>query len=513
MQNDIRILVVDDEPKICRMIVALLSRGGYAVDTCLDGTEALEKFRAARFDLVISDLRMPGVNGFDLIRQLKALQPDLPVIAVTGHATTDTAVHALQSGADDYIPKPFNIEKVRETVAAVLQSREVLAAAGAAAQTEAAATRPATTGAKELIEVNSRLEHRVAELLSVQETARAIAGELRLDAMAETVMDGVAALTGARSAAFSLVDPTGGGLVVEGCRGGQLTRTTGERYAIGEGLLGWVAHHRVPLLVSAIEDQPVFREAARAEGCESGTFLGVPLLHQDELRGVVGVADKEGGGAFDEHDMRLLVCLAPHVAIAAENARAYGRLQESAFAALCAMADSLEVRETYLRGHSKRVADYAARTASVLGLAPGAIRTLRQGARLLDIGALTLSGGALGRPGPLTDAEREGLKQHPRRGESMVAALGFLDGVLPLIRSHHERWDGQGYPEGLSGPQIDPLARILAMADAYDAMLSPRPHRQARTPEEALDELSREAGAQFDPTLLESFREAVDGMA
>jgi diguanylate cyclase len=159
------------------------------------------------------------------------------------------------------------------------------------------------------------------------------------------------------------------------------------------------------------------------------------------------------------------------------------------------------------------VADYATRTAGLLGLAPGAVRTLQQGARLHDIGTLTLSDAALGRSGPLTDAEREGLKQHTARGESMVAAVGFLEGVLPLIRSHHERWDGGGYPDGLSGPQIDPLARILTMADAYDAMLSPRPYRQARTPDEALDELSREAGTQFDPTLLESFREAVAGTA
>jgi HD-GYP domain-containing protein (c-di-GMP phosphodiesterase class II) len=130
-----------------------------------------------------------------------------------------------------------------------------------------------------------------------------------------------------------------------------------------------------------------------------------------------------------------------------------------------------------------------------------------------DIGRLALSDAALGRAGPLNDDERTALHEHPLRGEQIVEGLGFLDRARPLIRHHHERWDGQGYPDGLRGREIDPLTRVLAVADAFDAMTSPRPHRPAMSREEALAEMASNAKTQFDPGLVEPFGRAVVALA
>jgi response regulator RpfG family c-di-GMP phosphodiesterase len=536
MPSDARILVVDDEPKICTMLRAALQREGYEVQTCLAGADALEIFRTTPFDVVISDLRMPGVDGFELIRQIKALRPATPIVAVSGRTTNDTAVQALQCGADEYLTKPFDITEVRRVVESSLQHRELLAEAqeigrgkgdrhvlperpeGGFAQNvpvpfSASPVAATPSPAQGLVEANSRLERRVGELLAVGEMAQVIGAELRLDALLETALSSISSLTGARALTLLLLDPGQECLVVRARRGGERRGVVGERCAVGDGLAGWVAKHQVPLLIPAIEDQPVFQAMARGEGFDSGSFLSVPLLFQERLLGVVCCTDKAGGQPFDERDLRLLVSLAPYLTIAVENAQLCERVQQGAFATLVALAENLEARDSYLRGHSARVADYAARTATELGLSPGAIQTLRQAARVHDIGNLMVSDTILGRPGPLSEAEGATVREHPLRGERMVHALGFLDAAVPLVRNHHERWDGQGYPDGLKGREIDPLARILTLADAFDAMTSPRPHRQARTCDEALLEISHQAGTQFDPMLLEPFQRAVAARA
>jgi HD-GYP domain-containing protein (c-di-GMP phosphodiesterase class II) len=224
-------------------------------------------------------------------------------------------------------------------------------------------------------------------------------------------------------------------------------------------------------------------------------------------------AEKAGGQAFDERDLRRLVSLAPHLAVAIENARFHEALQSSAFSALCTLAESVEARDGYMRGHAQRVADYATRAARELGLSPEAIHTLGQAARVHDIGRAAVSDTILGRSGPLTDEERAIVREHPLRGQRILQSLGFLEAALPIVRHHHERWDGKGYPDGLAGRGIDRLTRILTMADVFDAMTSPRPHRQAKSRDDALVELAGHAGAQFDPNLVEPFQRAVAGMA
>ena len=532
MPSKPRILVVDDERKICAMLAAALARDGYEVDTCCEAATAIEQFRARPYDLVITDLVMPGVDGFELIRQIKGIRQDTFVLAMTGRTTVETSVQALQEGADDCVTKPLEIDALRKIVASSLDNQDLLVHAqdlaaaerpavgsqrsavsgqqsAAGARRSAGASKP--SAAQDLIDANDGLERRVKELTDLQEIVATFSGELRLDRLLELCLSAVGAATGARVVSILLVDPGEECLVVRARHGRNGERVVGERRGIGDGVAGWVAENRVPLLVGDVDKQPGFRALTRGEGYHTGSFVAAPLVHPDRLVGVLCATDKRDGGAFDERDLRVVLGLAPHAAIAIENARLFEAVQGNAYRALRALVESFEAKDGYSRGHSARAAATAARVAQDMGLANGEIETLRQAALLHDIGKLAVSDAILTRTAPLSDEEYEAVKEHPARGEAVVQAAGFLEGVAPIVRGHHERWDGLGYPDGLEGRAIDPLTRILSVADAYDAMVSPRPHRPAHTAEEALAELAACAGTQFDPSVIEPFRRVVAG--
>jgi HD-GYP domain-containing protein (c-di-GMP phosphodiesterase class II) len=171
---------------------------------------------------------------------------------------------------------------------------------------------------------------------------------------------------------------------------------------------------------------------------------------------------------------------------------------------LVSISRALEQRDhTY--GHGARVAALAEPVALRLGWERERVRTLRAAAPLHDIGKVKVRPQVLGKPGPLTLEEREEIRRHPAAGAQLVVPLRRFHDALPYVLFHHERWDGDGYPAGLRGHGIPVEARILAVADAFDAMISPRPYRHALTHEHALAEVERGAGTQFDPRVAELF--------
>jgi HD-GYP domain-containing protein (c-di-GMP phosphodiesterase class II) len=170
---------------------------------------------------------------------------------------------------------------------------------------------------------------------------------------------------------------------------------------------------------------------------------------------------------------------------------------------------ALAERNPNLGGHLSEVADLAERTARRLGLPAEEVERVRHAGELHDAGKVAIPDGILSKPGPLDAAEWGFVRRHPLIGERIVAAAPSLTRVARLVRSTHERWDGTGYPDRLVADAIPLGSRIVAVADAYDAMTSERPYAAARTPQEALDELRRCAGTQFDPAVVETFRAVV----
>src|SRR5207302_9551130 len=167
---------------------------------------------------------------------------------------------------------------------------------------------------------------------------------------------------------------------------------------------------------------------------------------------------------------------------------------------------AVDARDVYTGSHSERVTELAARVAERMGLPQEIVELTRLAARLHDLGKLAIPEEILRKPGPLTDPERLVLERHPQIGYRMLESLG-VDPVADWVLHHHERWDGTGYPDGLPGDSIPLGARIIFVADAYDAMISERVYRRRVSPEQAISELDRCAGSQFDPDVVTALAE------
>lgn len=218
----------------------------------------------------------------------------------------------------------------------------------------------------------------------------------------------------------------------------------------------------------------------------------LPLGHNGRIIGVLEAPAPERGTAIEDLLPIELMATAVGVCLDARN------IQRSFLASLERVARSLEAREPYANGHSDRVARYAAEIARVLGCSPDEIEQIYHAAVLHDLGKAGVPVGILDKAGPLSESEMDAIRQHPRLGAEIIATLGFLHGVTETVRSHHEWYNGDGYLDGLSGERIPLGARIIAVADAFEAMTADRAYRRAMPEAKVLERLRKGAGTQWD---------------
>lgn len=327
-----RCLVVDDEPRLRQVLIRLMESDGFVCSEAGSGVEALELMAHSSVVLVLTDLRMPRMDGVELLRQIRARYPDTAVVMITAVADVEVAVSCLAIGAMDYLTKPFHLEEVRARVMQALEKRR-------------------------LVIDNRGYHERLEERVAVQ---------------------------------------------------------------------------------------------AR-------------------------------------------------------------RLEELFLASIQSLAQALEVKDRYTRGHSIRVSQYSSVIARSLGLDADTVRQVELGGHVHDIGKIGVREAVLNKSGPLTDEEYAHIMTHPVVGWNILAPLlGDTPLALAIVRSHHERFDGRGIPDSLVGSAIPLEARIAAVADAFDAMTSVRPYRQGLSLERATIELNRCAGSQFDPDIVRAFLAAVE---
>ena len=335
-----RILVVDDEQPIREVIQEFLTREGYHVDIAGDGLEAVKKLLQQEFDLVITDLSMPNLDGFGVIKEALALQPTLSVIVLSGQGTFENAVEAVHRGAYDFVAKPIRDFKSFK------------------------------------IAINRGLEHK------------------------------------------SLV----------------VSRANYQRN-----------------LEAMVEEQT--RELNRTN--------------------------------------RLLKNYAD-------------QLESVSLSVITTLLTALEEKDLYTAGHTRRVTHFAVGAARVLGIQGHDLWRLQTAAQLHDMGKLMIDLSSVNKQGPLNEEEWQIMKQHPAMADRFLSPLPFLEDVRSIIRHHHERLDGNGYPDGLHGEEIDRLTRILTAADAYDAMTSHRSYRSPLPKKDAISELYRWVGTQFGAEAVEA---------
>jgi putative nucleotidyltransferase with HDIG domain len=201
----------------------------------------------------------------------------------------------------------------------------------------------------------------------------------------------------------------------------------------------------------------------------------------------------------------VVASFAGQLAVAIENARLYVDLENTFLGTIGALAAAVDAKDPYTYGHSSEVTEHTIAIAHRMGLSADEIEKLRIGALLHDIGKIGIDGAILNKPGRLTDEEFEIIKGHPDIAANILSSLEFLTEVVPLVRHHHEHYAGGGYPLGIAGEDIPLGARIIAVADAFNAMTSDRPYRTSLAHDVAIRELMKHSGTQFDPEVVRAF--------
>lgn len=274
---------------------------------------------------------------------------------------------------------------------------------------------------------------------------------------------------------------------------------------VGESCVGRALAERRPYPVSDLKDSPFkFRDLAHARSLRS--LIAIPVEFRERLLGgLTAYWDKPRVHAAET--IHLMTAIGTQAAVAIQNADQYADSIHSLFA----LARAIEAKDAYTMGHSERVTRFAVLLAGELRLPPRETNLLRQMCPLHDVGKVGVSERVLQKSGSLTPEERAEMATHTVIGWNIVKPIRIFADGLPIVRSHHERLDGTGYPDRLRGEEIPLLARVAAVADAFDAMTSRRPYREALTPDAAIAEIERCSGTQFDPVIAHAMVRMVRG--
>ncbi len=367
------------------------------------------------------------------------------------------------------------------------------------------------------VEVSSRDEfeelagsfNRMAHRLGVQfESLTTLSGiqssllsALRRHEVAEAMLSRLGGLLPCRSAQLTLFEgEEPARLTSYGWRPRGLDEPVSRRLDAGE--LGWLQQNREIRVVGRSEPLPTFLSRLRSRRIER--VVVVPVVLEERVLGMIaaGVADDSAVGLEDLGPIRQL---ADQVAQALSKAALVEELEELSMGTLSALARTIDANSEWTAGHSERVARLAVRLGTAMGLPKDELDTLERGALLHDIGKIGVDSNVLNKPSQLGAEERRLVQRHVEIGAEILEPVPSLADTLPIVRQHHEWYDGSGYLRGLAGGEIHPLARLLAVVDSYDALCSPRPYRAAVDEHEVRRHLSRQAGTQFDPAVVEAF--------
>lgn len=354
-------------------------------------------------------------------------------------------------------------------------------------------------------------ERQIAELSLINEMGKAVSSSLDLDDVLHYIVDMVASILEADRGSLMMLDPERGDLYVEVGFG---VSEAGKRLRlpVGDGIAGYVAASQSPVLVRNVASDPRYL-TQDGEVREARTLVSSPVLCKGKVLGVLNFERSlEKARAFTSDDLELLSTLASQAGIAIENARLYNDLIGVYFDTIRSLANALEAKDTYTHGHSRRVAKDSIRIARRLGLPRKQLEMIRHGALLHDIGKIGIRDTILFKAGPLDPEERRHIQSHPLLGANIISSIDFLKDVKDIVRHHHERWDGCGFPDRLKGDEIPLGARIVCIADSFDAMITSRPYREGMPIGRALAILEDEKGKQFDPRLVDVFAEVIHSM-
>lgn len=466
------ILVLEDESIIRDVIDEILIKEGYTIVTASDGEEGYNRVKENHFDLIITDVKMPKINGLEFIKKIREdFSIDTPVVVITGHGTIDTAIESMRYGAQGFVLKPFTPKELVETVGHAIYKSQ-------------------------LIKENIKLK----AILPLFEINKKILSELNIDKLIEIITKEASAYIMAEMTSLMLMDKEKGTLILKASTDKDIKSGETKKIA-GEEIADMVAKTMTPLLLNEKTSTTPFIKGI--SGIKSA--LSIPIIVKGMLTGVLNFFKINSEQPFTNSDMEFVSVLCGQAGIAIENAQLYEKVANSYMEIIATLANAIEARDKYTAGHSIRMAEYCCSIAIKLGTPPIEVENIYKAALLHDIGKIGIPDNILLKMGPLSIDEYKTIKNHPDIGVKIICNLPDVANICNIIRHHHERFDGYGYPDSLKGEEIPIGSRILFIADTFEAMTNLRPYREALSVAKAIDELKNCAGTQFDPKVVDTF--------
>lgn len=493
--SGLRVLVVEDEPSLGRLIQLVLAQYTTEVTIVRNGQAALEAIARDRFDAIASDISLPDMSGLDVIHHARTLAPASGIVAITGFVDVDVAVRSMKAGADDFLGKPFDAEILWHMLNKAVDSRSKrLEAEQAAAYRELAYT-DGLTGCPNRRFVD---EFVVEALTAARRSGRPLTvAYLDIDnfkllndfvghEQGDDVLRRVAGVLAA-----SIVEPA-----VWGRFGGDefVVVFPGIDFAGARAMLD-----RVRRTVATIEVVNGAQIALPTRvSCGLASFRGY-----ESPRDLIAEAEEQM--YLDKAVSPALIMPGPEHAITPD-----ALLKVTNLKALRNLVKAIDRRDSYTRFHSDHATHLALRLASQVGLCEDQANAIAIGGPIHDLGKIVVPDEILRKPGPLSSEERRAMEEHPTMGAAITGAVTDYDTVVNLVRHHHERFDGGGYPAGLQATAISLPTRVFTLADAFSAMTTDRPYRKGLTLDQAVNEIRQGRGSQFDPDLAVEFVKTIE---
>ena len=491
-----QVMVVDDEPMICETLkIFFLTMGIGNVKTVESGEKALSEIEGARYDYIFMDLMMPGISGIETLKQIKELHQFTNVIIMTGYPSMDTVINAMRNGASDFLIKPFRLQDIK-IILERIHRFQILMEKNWLLHQE-------LEGKKEVEKLNYKLEKMISHQSRMYNIVDSLSRISKSEDLYKFILKKSIDSCNAAKAIFMIYEQGEPELLVLAQHGLQ-DIYPGSRIGINNRSNGKLFLEENFLQKHFGKSYLEGLSLCNNDKTNHNGIIAIPFHIRNEPFGILIVADKNSGRNFNDEDKFILMFIAERTALNIENIALYNNLTQSLMASLTSLVSAIEAKDPYTQQHSSRVTEYSKKIAYVMGCVQDDIQRLESSGPLHDIGKIGIHDSILNKPGSLTYEEYEEIKKHPLIGVNIVSPLGFDSQEQAIIRNHHERWDGKGYPDGLSGENIPRLSRILSVADSFDAMNSNRAYRKSLPFLECIKELRRNSGTQFDPEVVEA---------
>jgi putative nucleotidyltransferase with HDIG domain len=486
MEEHLKILVVDDEECIRDIFKNYLkSTTNYTVLTANDGLEALDIIKSEEIDCCFTDLSMPRLNGLELAQRINQHDNTIPVVVMTGYPSMDNAIETLKNGVADFITKPFRINQILPTINRVMTARSHFV--------ENILLKEEAEKGRKLIKINQELQEKLKEV----ETINLIFQNLDQATTSHDLFKILVNLSGK----ITQCDEAHFCFFTQGMKDYEIiasffrdqNKKKSDAIYIKKKIAKKVANDGMPFLIRGNNG--------------NGDIIAIPLKIRSSIFGILTSIIRKGTHCFSEKELYFLNLLVEKASFLIENLALYENIYDNLFSTLYAFVETIEARDPYTKQHSVNVSTYAMSIAKAYGCSQDEIAKLNVSGNLHDIGKIGIPDSIILKTGRLTDEEYEIIKKHPVIGSNIIGHFGMWTDEQSIIRHHHERFDGKGYPDGLKGEEIPFLARILSVADVYDALTTDRSYRRKMPDHVAVKIIRENAGSQFDPNIVNIFLE------